>query len=263
MGGAWDQYISRVQAGGSDRREASLIRLKRNILEKSKSSLSSHRALIDGVNQSVIITNTDIPHEKTIYSMPGDDIRCGSTVEWSGSIWIVTEKDAASEVCTKATMSQCNYLLKWVDDSSVIHEQWCIVEDGTKYLTGEYEDRNFIITRGDSRLSMIIPKNECTIKFGRESRFLIYDPDDDKTLAYSLTKPLKVGSTYNGEGVYKFVLQEVVTTVYDNQEMGIADYYKYFDGSGNILKREPLAVEPSKCDSINSVNDSNGKRVWI
>lgn len=34
--------------------------------------------------------------------------------------------------------------------------------------------------------------------------------------------------TYGGNGVYKFVLQEVTATGDDNFELQIADYYKYF-----------------------------------
>ena len=60
-------------------------------------------------------------------------------------------------------------------------------------LTGEYEDRNFIVTRGDSRIAMTIAKNKYTTKFNRENRFLIDDPDADFKLAYILSKPLKVG----------------------------------------------------------------------
>lgn len=112
-----------------------------------------------------------------------------------------------------------------------------MIEDGTKYLTGELEDRNFVVTRGDSRVAMTIARNDDTIKFARDMRFLIDDPDSRLKLAYLLTKPLKLGGTYNKCGVYKFVLQEVTSTEDDNHVLGIADYYKYYP-------REP--VEPSE-----------------
>lgn len=46
--------------------------------------------------------------------------------------------------------------------------------------------------------------------------------------AYALTKPLKAGHIYNGNGVFSFVLQECVATDNDNYELGIADYYLHF-----------------------------------
>lgn len=95
-------------------------------------------------------------------------------------------------------------------------------------MTGDLEDRNFIVTRGDARIAMTIAKNEYTVKFGRESRFLIDDDDSEEKLSYVLSKPLRVGWHYNGEGVYLFVLRESNSTEDDNMKLGIANYYKYF-----------------------------------
>ena len=103
----------------------------------------------------------------------------------------------------------------------------CIILNITD-LTGELEDRRFIITRGDSRIAMTISRNDKTVKFGRSYRFLIDDPDSPQKLAYLLTKPIKLSGVYNGKGFYKFVLQEVTSTADDNQELGIAEYFKYF-----------------------------------
>lgn len=90
------------------------------------------------------------------------------------------------------------------------------------------KQRNFVVTRGDSRIAVTVPRNEFTTQLTRKNRFLIDDPDSPQKLAYLLTKPLKTGLTYNDQGVFKFVMQEVTATDDDNQELGIADYYKYF-----------------------------------
>lgn len=100
-------------------------------------------------------------------------------------------------------------------------------------MTGDLEDRDFITTRGDARISMTISKNKYTVQFGRESRFLIDDEDSKEKLSYSLSKPLRVGRHYNGEGIYVFVLKEANSTDKDNFELGIADYYKYFPKGGD------------------------------
>lgn len=126
-------------------------------------------------------------------------------------------------------------------------------------LTGEYEDRNFVVTRGDSRIAMTIARNSMTSRFGRDDRFLIDDKNSETKIAYYLTKPLKIGSVYNDEGVYKFVLQETQTTDNDNQQMGIADYYKHFPKKPN---------NNSQNNSQNSSNSSGGsddteRKVWI
>ena len=94
---------------------------------------------------------------------------------------------------------------------------------------------------------MTITRNKYTVNFNREDRFLIDDPDTKHKLSYQLTKPLKLGMAYNGKGVYKFVLQEVTATEYDNHELGIANYYKQ-----------------TVTDTAEEKNDeSTGKRVWM
>ena len=122
-----------------------------------------------------------------------------------------------------------------------------------KDLTGEYEDRNFIVTRGDSRISMQIARNKYTVAFGRERRFLIDDPESPHKLAYLLTKPLKLGFTFNNQGTLKFVLQEVTATQDDNHELGIADYYKYSP------KELVFHCEHEEQEEDQTV----GKKVWL
>ena len=129
----WDSYEERMTVRGKTRRGSSLTREQRMLRDKLRHSLSFHKdVIVDGEIQDVAIINSDNLDTKFIYSLPGEDIRHGAYVEWMENVWLVIEKDYNTEVYTKAKMQQCNYLLKWVDDDDVIHEQWCVVEDGTK-----------------------------------------------------------------------------------------------------------------------------------
>lgn len=128
----WEQYEARMEARGKTRRMTALKREQRLLNDKLRYSLSYHQAAVDGEERDVAIINTDNLDIKFICALPGEDIRHGADVVWMGNHWLVIEKDYNTEVYAKAKMQQCNYLLKWVDDGNVIHEQWCIVEDGTK-----------------------------------------------------------------------------------------------------------------------------------
>lgn len=274
----WEVYKSRILKAGGTRRNASLLREKRFLNNKVPNSLSYHRVLIDGEERSVSIINSDNLSEKKMLSLPGEDFACGSVVEWANNRWLITEKDANVELYSRVFLVQCNYLLKWIDEEGVIHEQWCVIEDGTKYLTGEYEDRHFIVTRGDSRIAMTIGRNEHTSKFSRKSRFIIDDENSPQKLAYALTKPLKIGHTYNDMGVFKFVLQEVVTTDNDNLEEMVADYYKFINddetGGDDVVGDEPENNEgggenpPSTGGAEEGAEpendlDDDGKESWL
>ena len=271
--GVWDTYQDRIEAHGVTKRGAALLNEKQRLLNKLPDSLSyqsvtvfdsahgynisTEEMLAGAITKNVAIINTDNLNEKYICSLPDDDIEHGSLIYWMNNYWLVTERDANITVYTKAKMIQCNYLLKWVSDDNRIIEQWSIVEDGTKYLTGELEDRQFIVTRGDSRLALTIARNNQTVKFTRANRFLIDDTESPLKLAYALTKPFKLGWAFNDTGVYKFVLQEVNTTDDDNQELGIADFYKHFP------KHTVIDSDTGSVINTDNVSDGTGKKVWL
>ncbi len=222
-------------------------------MEKIPGSLSYHNAVIDGEQRELAIIDSDNLDTKTLCSMPGEDLPHGGLVEWMDNRWLIIERDANNEVYTKAKMRQCNYLLRWIADDGSIVERWCIVEDGTKYLTGEYSDNDFIITRGDSRIALIIAKDRYTIRLNRDDRFLIDDYASPNVLAYRLTKPFKLGGGYDNRGILSFVLQECNTEDTDNFELHIANYYDHFPRKENDCTQEP----PMEDD------EPGGKKVWI
>lgn len=111
------------------------------------------------------------------------------------------------------------------------------------------KQRNFIVTRGDSRIAVTVPRNSETVVLNRDNRFIIDDPDTPDPLAYILSKPLKLGGTFNNQGYLKFVLQEATTTDDDDIENGIADYYKHFPRSGTETTDPPAG--------------GNGRRNWL
>lgn len=258
---AWDTYESRIKSHGDTKRDVMLKRTKHMHSSKMLDNLSYHTVLLDNDELNVAIVNSDNLNEKMIYVQNSGVIKCGDVVSWMNNQWLITEYDANTEVYVRAKMQQCNYLLKWIDDTGKICEHWCIIQDGTKYLTGEYEDRNFVVTRGDTRITMTISKNSDTTKLNRSNRFLIDDPDIDsrEKLSYELTKPLKVGHVYDTGGVFSFVLQETASTEYDNHELGIADYYKFFprEASNDISSNRPSVISPDNS------TDNNGRKVWL
>ena len=128
----WDTYRTRIEACGDTKRKAAVRRELHSLETNLRDSLSYHRVNIDGTYQDVAIINSDNLNEKQMMSFPGDDIRCGSLVEWAENYWLVTEKDANNEIYTRTKLLQCNHLLKWIDDEGVIREQWWVIEDGTK-----------------------------------------------------------------------------------------------------------------------------------
>lgn len=104
---------------------------------------------------------------------------------------------------------------------------------------------------------MTLARNDVTKKLDRHNRFIIDDPESSVKLAYALTKPLKLGWTFNNQGVYKFVLQEVVSTDNDFLEENIADYYKFFPKPTEFT--QPEATEEQTTEE----NTNQGRKTWL
>lgn len=128
----WDEYRARMEVIGNNRRSAHYNRGAYSINSHLPNSLSYFDVTIDGKKQTVAIMNSDNLNEKTIISLPGEDIRHGGLVHWMDQYWLITEKDYNTIMYGKGYLLQCNFMLKWITEDGVIHEQWCCVEDGTK-----------------------------------------------------------------------------------------------------------------------------------
>lgn len=239
----WNIYISRQNTQGGDRRNVALRRERRFLNTRLPASLSYHPAIINGEQRNLAVINSDNLSQKTLCTIPGESLPHGGLVEWMNSHWLITEVDVNNEIYSKGIMRRCNYQLRWIADDDNIIERWCIVEDGTKYLTGEYGDRDYILTRGDTRISVTLPCDEYTVRLNRNNRFLIDSFESPTVLAYELTKPFKLGGTYGQDGVLCFVMQECNTEDTDNLELHIANYYDHFSRGDDSSSQTPITDE--------------------
>ena len=244
----WDTYNARLVVNGNARREHALTRTQGYINRKLSSSLSYQSITINNIPQKASITNTEELNIKTICALPGESLLHGGIVDWKENKWIITEIDAHNEVYEKGTMQQCNHLLRWRDSFGNIIEKWSIVEDGTKYLIGEKQED--IISVGDARIAVTVPKDSDTVNLKRGNRFLIDDVDTSEVIAYQITKPNRLYNIFNNKGIFRYILKEVNHTDNDNLELRVADYYQ---PSMNTAT-----------DSYPDIIDNNDeKKVWI
>lgn len=267
----WGIYQARMNAKGSDRRAAAEHRATAFLTTKLPSSLSYKALIVDGGERSMVIIDSDDLDIKTVYSMPGEDLPHGGLVYWKDNHWLITERDANDDLYAKGIMKRCSYLLRWVAKDNTVVERWCVVEDGTKYLTGEYSDRDFVVTRGDTRIAVTVARDEYSSQLNRASRFLIDDSDSENVLAYRLTKPLKLGGNYNGKGVFTFVMTECNTEDSDNMELRIANYYDYFpketaaSGGNTDTTTDGHDIDDGVDEGADesAVDTTNGRRTWF
>lgn len=221
----WADYNARMTCAGDTRRDTRVTRAQDWISRKAPSSPGFHEVKINGQNQYITVRHQEEMSLKRICAMPGEHLTHGGLVEFADNIWLITEIDPDNEVYERGLMQRCNHQLKWINKSGKLIEKWCIVEDGTKYLIGEKAAQ--LMSIGDARIAVTVGKDEDTIELDRGMRFLIDDLDVENPLAYQITKPNRFFNQYNGEGIFRYILNEVNVTVNDDTELRIADFLSW------------------------------------
>lgn len=223
MSEAWDVYSQKMSQIGRSKRDMWVNHTQQSLWRRFLDSPSCHRVEIDGEKQLAVIEHQQQGYSyKKILAMPGEHLRHGGIVDFANNKWLITELDADNEVYERGIMRQCNHVLRWIGKDGVLREKWCVVEDGTKYLIGERSEDMMAI--GDGRMAVTIGKDEETVELCRGLRFLIDDTDSEFVTAYQITKSNKLFNSYNGHGVFRFILNEVQLQDGDNKELRIADY---------------------------------------
>ena len=264
--GAWDVYKDRLMQIGCPKHDMWVNHTRMSIRRRMMDSPSCRKVEINGAEQYVSIVHTTDMFRKKICALPGESLYHGGLVDFANNKWIITEIDADNDIYERGYMQQCNHILRWISKDGTLKEKWCFVEDGTKYLIGEFSEE--LMSIGDARIAITIARDEDTIELSRGFRFLIDDTDAENPIAYQITKPNKLFNVFNGRGVFKFILNEVTTTKNDNFELRIADYYNWMP---------PRATDGDHIDSDDTVEEivatirenisesppSDDKEVWL
>lgn len=236
----WDIYEARM----STKRQMWVDRSRASFGRRLLDSPSCHVVRVNGVEQTLSITHRTTHTEKRVCAMPGEELKHGGLVEYNDSVWLITEVDTDNEIYQRGLMKRCNHVLRWISKDGKLKEKWCIVEDGTKYLIGEKSEEH--ITIGDARIAVTIGKDEDSIELDRGLRFLIDDEDIAHPTAYQITKANRFFNMTHGEGVFRFILNEVVLTDHDNIKHRIADYSNWLpprELDGDHVDSEYTVVE--------------------
>lgn len=265
----WDNYTQRLEAIGSTKRQMWVNRTRESIARRAMASPSTHLVKINGVEQYVSITHRANISEKRICALPGEHLKHGGLVEFNTGVWLITELDADNEVYERGLMRRCNHQLRWIGRDGQVRSKWCIVEDGTKYLIGEATSRfENIMVIGDARIAVTVGKDEDTLELDRGIRFLIDDTDVSKPLAYQITKENRFFNLYEGDGVFRYILNEVVLTANDNIKERIADYTKWMpvrqlDGDHRDSECTVAEIVQDAIDRVENNPPQDDKEDWL
>ena len=230
----WDSYNSFLTVDGDTYRDRVMNKTKRSIDKRASRSPAYKTVLIDGVEQNVVITSTANLYEKKINALPDEHIYAGSIVDWNDRKFIINYTDCEDEIYQRATMQQCNVILKWQDTMGAIQYCYGASIDISQFASGVVENK--ILNSIETVYKVNIPMTEETIKFKRGKRFLL-DVTQTEPHAYIITKvdvnslnfhPNNIDSNYVFDGqdkIMQVTLTQTQLSEKDNKELMIADYF--------------------------------------
>lgn len=197
----FEQYKRRVQQHGETARERTLYYEKRDLKINAPNSLSCKDVQVNGVDQKLVIDDGTLPYYKNVKSLPDEYFNAGDYVTWAGAAWLIVSCDWDKEVYTYGKMQQCNYLLRWQNESATTIERWSVVLSASKYNNGE--KYNNIIVVGSNQLMMYLPNDSETLKLRANKRVMI-DFNTTEPKCYDITRVDTVTMSYDGiaEPVY-------------------------------------------------------------
>ncbi len=246
-----DRYSARMNLFGSTQRERNLNRLKADITRKSPSSLSYKNVKLNGEPSQLMINTGTQTYYKEFQSLPNQEINIGDYVEWANSHWLVVTCDSDDEIYRDGKLNQCNYLLKWQNESGEIIERWAVILSASKYNDGTSGGN--VITLGSDQLSVAIPldKEALKLKKSMSKKFFIDYNTEDPT-AYELTGTGNVPDTYNGHGITSWIIKECAYTASeDDLKYGVCNY-KAID-----TPTPPYPSNPDKTTDLTAVISGN------
>lgn len=226
----FESYKARVHQRGDTVRERTLYYEKEHIKELAVNSLSCKQCKVNGVDQLLVIDDGTLPYYKNVKSLPDEYFDAGNYIEWADSMWLIVSCDWDKEVYTYGKIQQCNYILKWQNESANIIERWSVVLSASKYNNGE--KYNNIIVVGSNQLMVYLPLDTETLKM-RANKRLMVDFNTESPKCYDVTRVDTVTMSYDGiaEPVYDgkgCILLVLTETEFnpdvDNVELMICDY---------------------------------------
>ena len=266
MSDAWDMYTQKMSHIGPSKRDMWVNHTQQSLKRRFLDSPSCFRVTINGVKQLAVIEHykNEFTYKK-ILALPGEHLEHGGIVDFADNKWLITEMDANNEIYERGVMRQCNHILRWIGKDGRLREKWCVVEDGTKYLIGERSED--IMAIGDGRMAVTIGKDKETVELCRGLRFLIDDTDSEFVTAYQITKSNKLFNSFNGKGVFRFILNEVQLQDGDNKELRIADYSNWYPSSplpgDHVDSSATIAEIVASAKEKDAVPPDDDKEVWL
>ena len=218
-------YRMRLEAMGKTKRDRIIHNAKRMTQKFAIHNPAYKSVTIDDTDDNLIIISTQAVSTKTIEALPFRDFKIGSIVFWNGSHWLITKRDAESDITVRGEIEQCNRQIRWQNPSTKeIHERWCVVDK--PYFSNL--ESNATSTESKREFKIQLPYDNESALLDVDKRFMLeIIGKTPRTYRLTSVDSMTERYDYNGEASGFLVInveQDAYNPKTDNSELMICDY---------------------------------------
>lgn len=251
------QYRKKLRADGATQRDRIINKAIHDSSHLAPISPSFKDVTIDDIPRKLNIISSTVMTQKIIHTLPGEDFSIGSIVYWSGSHWLITERDAEDEITVRGRIQICQKQIVWQDDEThEICSRWATVEK--PYYSNLSENKTIGYSTREFRIQM--PFDEYSAKLNIDKRLMLEVIGGvPKTYRITSIDQMTGRIDYNDEqvGFLSFnVEQDLYNPEMDNLEKMICDYVPIDENDTSDLPEIEYPPQPTTSEYTLSIEFS-------
>ena len=166
--------------------------------------------------------NKQLSDDKYVIARNETPIHVGDYVLWRDEHWMIFTKEVKTiPTHQQALVKNANYVIKWIRNGEVVNDgkgYHAYIQSNTLYTMGVSETTYLDVV--DGKMTMYMQNNKDTAQLIQDERIVI---------GRKVFK-IKFMDTVSRDGLISFLMDEDrVHEKYDNIELGVADYYRYYN----------------------------------
>lgn len=154
---------------------------------------------------------------------PIGTLHSGDYIFFEDEYWIVDGRPGNNKIYEKATLKECQYLLRWQNANGKIIERWANLTSASKYDVGENGNKTMILT--SNNFTIIIPNDSESYYIDGQRVFIDLHPTNP-TRVFKITRNDDALFNHNSHGGTLSLIadKKELNTETDNQELKICNY---------------------------------------
>ena len=232
----YDSYQNRVRREGLSYRERQFKNKQRSFdlyfertLNKEEITLNGDRKFDVVLQDHSPTDNNGLSDDKYVIAENKDHFGVGDYIMWRDQHWIVfTKENRTVTDHQQGKVKEANEIIRWIRNGEIVNEGrgwYAYVESQTLYTMGVAVTP--YMQTVDSKMLMYLRDN-------KESRDLRMD---ERIFIGPRVYKIKFTDAVSRQGLISFLLDEDTIGPYDNIELGVADYYRFYGKDDDITQR--------------------------